>query len=100
MSTFEQALRLAGAGRYSDAITALDASRAAPPIRVQSEVLRLELLERTRPRAQIRDFVQKVLASKAGPDERSRCEIVLGRMDRESGDRQSAIDHFQRAVAI
>jgi tetratricopeptide (TPR) repeat protein len=100
MSTYEQALEFAGLGRYCEALRALNASRGPSTLRQSSEVLRAELLQRIQPREHVRDLVEKLLRSKLPSDERSRCEIVLGRMDREAGDRQAAIDHFQRAVAI
>jgi DNA-binding NtrC family response regulator/tetratricopeptide (TPR) repeat protein len=100
MSTFETAVELAESGCYKAALSALEIARPAPAQRLASEVLRAELIDRTRPRAQVRSAVERLLSSKLEPNERSRCEIVLGRMDKENGDTKSAVERFQRAVTI
>src|SRR5262249_46667683 len=67
--------------------------------RAAADVLKAELLERTDGRASVRAIVDRLLTVKLTPDERTRCQIILARIDRESGDTSAGIKRLQKIVS-
>jgi DNA-binding NtrC family response regulator/tetratricopeptide (TPR) repeat protein len=101
MESFDTAKQLAAAGRFVDALAALDLAVVKRADRPAAETLRADLLERTGKHGQSRALAQQLLKSKdLSPSDRSRCESILGMIDAEDGNVDSAYLHLQRALAI
>src|SRR5437763_1903646 len=97
----DQARQLAAAGRFADALKALDALAPSREFGRVADVLRAELFERVGRLGQSRSLVESLLRTRdLSTADRSSCEFTLGRLDWESGDRNAAITHIQRSLSL
>src|SRR5262249_4740605 len=86
-------------GRFSEALNRL--GRTVGSHDLDSEVLRVHLLERTGSHTESRMRCERILKNRSlSPEGRSRCEISLGLMDWDAGFTDSSVTHFQRAVSF
>ena len=99
MAALQDIRNLMVSGQYGVALRALDSSSGVD--RFTCDLLRLELLERVGEHAEARALVQQ-LARRRGllPDAKNICEFVLGRIEWDAGNTDSAVLHFQRAVTL
>jgi tetratricopeptide (TPR) repeat protein len=101
MNSFEKAKQLSNAGRFLDALRCLEAEESGHSDRIETQILRAELLERLGRQSQSRTAVALSLRAKnLTASQRSACEYVTGRLDLEEGDVQSAVTHLQHAVTF
>ena len=86
MSSFQAAKELVATGRFSDAIRILSDCTVTADQRLDADVLRADLLERTGRSGQSRQLAESLLKSRhISPRGRSTCEVILGRLDWEEG---------------
>ncbi len=99
MAALQDVHDLMVSGQYGAALRALDGRTGVD--RFTSDLLRLELLERLGEHAEARALVQQLARRRALlPGAKSICEFVLGRIEWDAGDTDSAVLHFQRAVTL
>src|SRR5438132_196569 len=100
MQPLAVSLQLKRAGRFADALAALNASTSSARKHIEAEVVVAELLERVGRYADAGRLAHELLTSKQlALGERSACHLVAGRVDSTDGRVQSALAHFQRAIA-
>src|SRR5262245_26471846 len=101
MAAIDDARRLARAGRFGEAATALDSGRLTAAERTASRVFRVELLERLGEYSQAKIGANELLQSpKLTPLERSACWSVIGRLESLTGHFDDAIRWYQKAVSL
>jgi len=101
MSAHETATKLNDAGRFIEALQALNEKGGTSLSGSAREVLHAELLERVGRFSQARIILQKLIKQKElSSGERSSCELVLGKIEWEEGVTESAIEHLQRSVQL
>src|ERR671937_441070 len=102
MHRLAEANDLSRTGRFIEALRTLDSGDpAASKDRVAAKVLRAELLEHVGRHRESRSLAELLLRSeKLTLTQKSRCESVIGRVEWESGETDSSLDHLQRAVAL
>ena len=89
------------AGRFAEALKALDGLRIAREERVAADVLRADLLERTGRLGSSGTLVRDLLHNPhLSPPDRSACELVLARLAWADGDIDQAIAGLQRSIRI
>ena len=97
--SFTEARLLTGAGRFAAALQVLGQARSGTSLEV--EVLRAHLLERTGVHDASRSACERLLRNhRLTAEQRSSCEIALGLIAWDSGDTDSSVIHFQKAVAF
>jgi transcriptional regulator with PAS, ATPase and Fis domain len=101
MSDLNKVEELQRAGRYLEALEAIDRAQIFRSNRLNADVLRAELLERTGRYRESRFLSERLLNTHdLSPEYRARCECVLGLVDTDEGNTQQATFHFQRAVSL
>ena len=101
MGALETVTQLNDAGRFIEALKALNELTATSASGSAREVLHAELLERVGRFSQARIILQTLMKRKdLDPAERSSCELVLGKIEWEEGLTESAIEHLQRSVQL
>src|SRR5438552_7410317 len=101
MAAIDDAKRLIRAGRFSEALTALNTGRIGTAERTAAKVIRVELLERLGAHTPARLGAEELLRlHKLTGRERTSCWSVLGRVESLSGHFDAAIRWYQKAVAI
>ena len=101
MNSFSTSRQLAAAGRFTEALEALERGRFTSAERVTADVLRAELLERVGRYDQSRSQLSVLLKSKSlSTLDRSTCEFVFGRLEWELGHIESSILHLQRSSSL
>ena len=99
MESLENAYRIKRAGRFSEALAALDKANQPPAPHIASAVLRAELLEAIGQSESAKALATSLLQSrKLLPPDRSACEYVLGAILMDEGDVIKAMDHLQSAA--
>jgi tetratricopeptide (TPR) repeat protein len=93
--------QLRDSGKFSQALNELEKARVGPSERLQSEILRAELLERTGHYSESRQLAEALLrkTSLADPD-RGACELILGRARVACGEVALGLRHLQRAITL
>ena len=100
MDSLEPVNRLKRAGRFSDALATLESTVVPQAMRLDSQVLKLELLERLRQHVQCGTLASLLVKSTAlSPGQRSACEYVRGRIAFEKGDGSRDCSTTSRGVA-
>jgi len=100
MESLESARQLRDAGRYREALKALDAP-GATQTRTACAVLKAELLERLGQNSQAHRLAEAALQSKdLSAADRASCECVIGKALLEQGDVDSALGHLQRSASM
>src|SRR5947209_15942833 len=88
-------------GRFTEALRTLESTRISGEIRLQAQILKLELLERVGQHHQASELATFVLRSKSlSANERSACEYVMGRISFEAGRTDKGVAHLQRAMFL
>jgi DNA-binding NtrC family response regulator/tetratricopeptide (TPR) repeat protein len=101
MGALETVTQLNEAGRFIEALKALNELSATSASGSAREVLRAELLERVGRFSQARIILQMLMKRQdLDSAERSSCELVLGKIEWEEGLTESAIEHLQRSVQL
>jgi DNA-binding NtrC family response regulator len=101
MDALAQAHQLKKAGRFAEALRFCDTGNLAREDRQAVDVLRVDLLEQVGRYGQARALAQTLLRSKTiSLTQRSSCEFVLARLDREDGDLESAVARLRRSVEL
>jgi DNA-binding NtrC family response regulator/tetratricopeptide (TPR) repeat protein len=101
MESLERATELRRLGRFSEALRFLAGSDVAHADRQDAEVLRVDLLEQVGRYGQAGAMARSLLQSRTlSPSQRSTCEFVLARIDREDGKLASAVARLHRSVAL
>jgi DNA-binding NtrC family response regulator/tetratricopeptide (TPR) repeat protein len=101
MSAHETVTQLNDAGRFIEALKALNEVSGTSLSGSAREVLHAELLERVGRFSHARIVLQKLIKrNDLGSGERSCCELVLGKIEWEEGRTESAIEHLQRSVQL
>ena len=99
MESLENAYRIKRAGRFSDALVALDQANNPPALHIASAVLRAELLEAIGQKESAKALATSLLQSRRlRPLDKSACEYVLGAILMDEGDVIRAMDHLQSAA--
>jgi transcriptional regulator with PAS, ATPase and Fis domain/tetratricopeptide (TPR) repeat protein len=98
--SLQTAIELERAGRFREALQALEASRGAPAEHVALEVLKTELLQVLGRFGEARERASTLLkrSDRLSQQHRCACEAVLGYLAREEANLDGAIGHFQRSV--
>jgi DNA-binding NtrC family response regulator/tetratricopeptide (TPR) repeat protein len=101
MQSLGQASELKRLGRFAEALGVLARSEVTPADRQDADVLKADLLEQVGRYAQARALAHTLLRSRTlSPSQRSTCEFVLARIDREDGKLESSIARLHRSVAL
>ena len=103
MDSLARAYELKKAGRFAEALRICDTvtPNLARDDRQAADVLRVDLLEQVGRYGQARVLGQTLLRSKTLTlSQRSGCEFVLARLDREDGDLESAMARLRRSVEL
>ncbi len=101
MDSLEPVNRLKRAGRFSDALATLESTVVPQAMRLDTQVLKLELLERLGQHVQCGTLASLLVKSKGlSPGQRSACEYVMGRIAFERGDTDVGIAQLHRAVSL
>src|ERR1700722_12357443 len=101
MRSLEQAQQLRSLGRFSEALRFLAESDVAQADRQDADVLKVDLLEQVGRYGQARATAQTLLRSRTlSPSQRSTCEFVLARIDREDGRLESSVARLHKSVAL
>src|SRR6266850_6897900 len=100
MAPVETAIRLRDAGRFTEALEALEHAKLRPSEHLSARVLRAELLNAVGKLSEARRLADDLLAKprQLSAADRSTCEYVLGRIAREAENSNIAIDHLQRSL--
>src|SRR5450755_622640 len=99
MDLLDSAKELRDAGRYREALEALEALGGSVT-RTPFVVLKAEILERCGQHRQALRLAESVLRAKdSGFADRASCERAVGRILWEQGDLDGALEHLQRTVA-
>ncbi len=100
MESLDSARQLRDAGRYREALKALDAP-GATQTRTACAVLKAELLECLGQNSQAHRLAEAALQSKdLSVADRASCECVIGKALLEQGDVDSALEHLQRSASM
>jgi hypothetical protein len=95
MEQIATADKLAGVGRYRQALESLGESKRDPRL----DVLRAELLEATGRSSEAEVMAEALLEARGISDvDRSRAEFVLSRVKAEVGDFDGELNHLQRSI--
>src|SRR5438105_2966713 len=101
MAAIDDAKRLIRAGRFSEALTALNGGRVSTAERTTATVIRVELLERLGECGPAKVGAEELLRSpKLTSAERASCWSVLGRVEAINGHFDAAIRWYQKAIAL
>src|SRR6266850_6878245 len=101
MDSLAQAHELRKAGRFAEALRVCDSGPLAREDRQAADVLRVDLLEQVGRYGQARALAHTLLRSKTiSLPQRSTCEFVLARLDREDGNLESAVARLRRSVEL
>src|SRR5580693_295274 len=101
MESLARASELKRLGRFAEALGVLARSEVAPADRQDADVLKADLLEQVGRYGQARALAHTLLRSRTlSPSQRSTCEFVLARIDREDGKLESSIVRLHRSVAL
>src|SRR5437879_2375368 len=101
MDVLENVAQLITSGHFSDALRVLQDRPFSSHHRPVVDVLRADLLERTGRHGASRDLTNSLVRRKDLPaNYRSTCEFVLGRLDWNGGDNDSAVVHLQKSVSL
>src|SRR5262245_43250315 len=100
MEDLEKAQHLSRGGHFMAALSALDSLPLARRHRVDAEIARMELLERTGRYDLAANLAKKLGGTRElASGNRSSCEFVLGMIAWNDGRSVEAIEHLQRAIA-
>lgn len=101
MDALAQAEGLKKAGRFAEALKICDEGGPGREDRHAADVLRADLLEQVGRYGQARALAQTLLRSKTiSLPQRSACEFVMARLDREDGDLDSAVARLRRSAEL
>ena len=101
MDSLELANRLKRTGRFTQALGTLESIRLSQAVRLDGQLLKLELLERVGQHRQASELAVFLLKSRGlSPGQRSTCEYVMGRIAFESGDTDVSVARLQRATSL
>jgi DNA-binding NtrC family response regulator len=101
MESLGPAKELKRLGRFAEALGVLARSELAPAERQDADVLKADLLEQVGRYGQARALAHTLLRSKTlSPSQRSTCEFVLARIDREDGKLESSVARLHKSVAL
>lgn len=101
MDSLEPANQLKRAGRFRQALKTLESTRVAQDVRLDAQLLKLELLERVGQHDQGSELAVFLLKSRGlSAGKRSTCEFVMGRIAFEAGDTDIGMAHLQRAMSL
>ena len=101
MDSREQINRLKRAGRFSHALAILESTTFPQNIRLDAQVIKLELLERLGQHGRCATLATLLLKSRElSAGQRSACEYVFGRIAFDAGDTDVAIAHLHLAVSL
>src|SRR5262245_13293360 len=100
MTGLQTASELHDAGRFIDALRALDAVRFAHEDRTAGLILRATLLFQLGRIGEARSVALDLLRTDLSPAHRSACEYVLGKVARENREHDVAIEHLNRSVSL
>jgi transcriptional regulator with PAS, ATPase and Fis domain/tetratricopeptide (TPR) repeat protein len=100
MASLDEAYRLKGAGRFSDALVALAEAKATLATGHAPEVLRAELLEAIGQRTRAMTIAVSLLKSKQlRLVDKSACEFIVGKILVDEGDISEGMQHLQRSAS-
>jgi DNA-binding NtrC family response regulator/tetratricopeptide (TPR) repeat protein len=86
-------------GRFTEALALLESVRVPHQDRMESEVLRAELYERTGRYHDARAIAERLISlTGLAVEHRARCECTLGLIDSDEGNTNQAQVHFQRSI--
>ncbi len=101
MESLTAVRQLNAAGRFAEALKALEHAGADRRDRLAADLLNADLLERTGRFAQSRTLAESVSRSRdLTAADRSACELVLARLEWEHANTDSVIVHLQRSIAL
>jgi DNA-binding NtrC family response regulator len=101
MESLGQAHELRRRGRFAEALGFLARSEVEHADRQDADVLKADLLEQVGRYGPARALAHTLLRSKTlSPSQRSTCEYVLARIDREDGKLESSVARLHRSVAL
>src|SRR5262245_10876921 len=101
MSYLARARKLERAGQLSQAVSELETFSGSAEQPVEARTLKAILLERMGRHGASRSLALSILECKNTPLKfRAWCEYVLGKIDRENGAVERALDRLQRAAAL
>jgi DNA-binding NtrC family response regulator/tetratricopeptide (TPR) repeat protein len=101
MDSLGQAHEFKRLGRFAEALGFLARSEVEHADRQDADVLKADLLEQVGRYGQARALAHTLLRSKTlSPSQRSSCEFVLARVDREDGKLESSVARLHKSVAL
>src|ERR1700722_9419564 len=101
MEARARAHELKSMGRFSEALRFLAGSEVARADRQDADVLKVDLLEQVGRYGHARAMAHALLRSRTlSPAQRSACEFVLARIDREDGKVESSVARLHRSIAL
>ncbi len=101
MNSLDEAKLLVRAGRFQDALSALNGGAIERTRRTEADVLRAEMLERIGSYSAAQAQAEELLKARhLTPSERSACDQVVGRAHMMSGRYTSAVTCLQRAAVV
>src|SRR5947207_294212 len=101
MDSLEPANQLKRRGRFREALRNLESVRVAQDVRLDAQLLKLELFERIGQHGHGSELAALLLKSKGlSASQRSTCEFVIGRIAFEAGNTDIAVAHLQRAMSL
>jgi transcriptional regulator with PAS, ATPase and Fis domain/tetratricopeptide (TPR) repeat protein len=97
-----EAQRLVHEGDFMAALKVLDGFTASGETRVEGQVLKAEVLERLGRSTQSRAIASSIVKTtrNLASTHRAACEYILGKIAREEGHTDEAIERFQKAASL
>ena len=101
MKTMNDVTQLRRAGRYLDALRALDNATSADLDQLSTRILKADLLEMVGHPSQATSIAERALKStRISQSDRSRCLFIISKVLFEDGKTDDALSHLQRASSL
>jgi DNA-binding NtrC family response regulator/tetratricopeptide (TPR) repeat protein len=101
MRTIADAMELRHAGRYLDALRALDHAASCDLDQLSTRIMKADLLEMVGHPSQAISIAERALKStRLSPSDRARCLFIISKVLFEDGKTDDALSQLQRAAAL
>ena len=98
MDSLHHVEQLFNDGLFADALRELDKNHVRRDQRISADVIRAQLYQRLGRARDARDRVATLTRGDLTPSQHSICHLVLGRIEADDGNSDSAVSHLQKSI--